>query len=56
MQNLAEVHCWGQLVGALAYNPNDKISSFEYSPEWLKRGIELAPLQMPLSTAQIISD
>ena len=50
MQNLAEVHCWGKLVGALAYNPNDKISTFEYSPEWLKRGIELAPLQMPLST------
>jgi len=50
MQNLAEVHCWGQLVGALAYNPNDKISTFEYSPEWLKQGIELAPLQMPLST------
>jgi len=50
MQNLAEVHCWGELVGALAYNPNDKISTFEYAPEWLKQGIELAPLQMPLST------
>jgi len=50
MQNLAEVHCWGKLVGALAYNPNDKISTFEYAAEWLKQGIELAPLQMPLST------
>jgi len=50
MQNLAEVHCWGQLVGALAYDPNNKISTFEYAPEWLKQGVELAPLQMPLAT------
>lgn len=50
MQNLAEVHCWGNLVGALAYDPKNKISTFEYAPEWLKQGIELAPLHMPLST------
>lgn len=30
MQNLAEVHCWGQLVGALACNPSDKISTREF--------------------------
>lgn len=49
MQNLAEVHCWGHLVGALAYDPNTKISTFEYAPEWINRGIELAPLHLPLS-------
>jgi len=49
MQNLAEVHCWGHLVGALAYDPNTKISTFEYAPEWINKGIELAPLHLPLS-------
>ncbi len=50
MQNLAEVHCWGELVGALAYDPKHNIATFEYAPEWIKQGIQLAPLQMPLST------
>lgn len=50
MKNLAEVHCWGHLVGALAYDPNTKISLFEYAPEWLNKGIEIAPIYMPLST------
>ena len=50
MKNLAEVHCWGQLVGALAYDPNTKISTFEYSSDWLNTGVEIAPIHMPLST------
>jgi len=49
MTNLAEVRLWGQLVGALAYEPNSKISTFEYAPEWIKAGVEIAPLRMPLS-------
>ena len=49
MGNLAEVRLWGQLVGALAYDTNTKISTFEYAPEWIKGGIEVAPLHMPLS-------
>jgi len=52
MQNLAEVRLWGKLVGALAYDPESKITSFEFAPEWIADGIEIAPLQMPLS-AQI---
>lgn len=50
MNNLAEVHCWGDLVGALAYDPGTKISTFEYASGWLNRGVEIAPIHMPLST------
>ncbi|RLA19077.1 MAG: type II toxin-antitoxin system HipA family toxin [Gammaproteobacteria bacterium] len=50
MQNLAEVRLWGRLVGALAYDPRSKIGTFEYAPEWIKSGVEIAPLQMPLSS------
>jgi len=49
MTNLAKVHCWNHLVGALAYDPREKTSVFEYAPEWIARGVELAPLHMPLS-------
>lgn len=49
MANLAEVRLWGQLVGALAYDSKSKISTFEYASEWIKKGIEIAPLHMPLS-------
>ncbi|MFV1985070.1 MAG: type II toxin-antitoxin system HipA family toxin [Thiohalomonadales bacterium] len=50
MQNLAEVRLWGELVGALMYDPVSKISTFEYAPEWISKGIEIAPLHMPLSS------
>jgi serine/threonine-protein kinase HipA len=53
MQNLAEVRLWGELVGALAYDPASKFSTFEYAPEWINQGIEIAPLQMPLSTSKV---
>ena len=50
MQNLAEVRLWDELVGALMYDPATKISTFEYAPEWISKGIEIAPLRMPLSS------
>jgi len=50
MQNLAEVRLWGELVGALLYDPTSKMSTFEYAPEWISKGIEIAPLRMPLSS------
>ncbi|VAW56242.1 Toxin HigB / Protein kinase domain of HipA [hydrothermal vent metagenome] len=49
MQNLAEVLLWGERVGALAYDTTSKFTTFEYAPEWLNKGIEIAPIKMPLS-------
>lgn len=43
-----EVMAWGKNVGALAFDPNQRAYVFEYTPAWLKTGIELAPLHMPL--------
>jgi len=50
MQNLAAIYLWGDLVGALAYDPKSKISTFEYSSSWLRQGFDIAPLRMPLSS------
>ncbi len=52
MQNLAEVSLWGKRVGALAYNPGTQLTLFEYSPEWLASGVEIAPIRMPLATGK----
>ena len=42
-----EVRIWGQLVGAVAPDPNLGAYVFEYDPAWRRSGVELSPLQMP---------
>jgi serine/threonine-protein kinase HipA len=44
----AEVVLWGTRVGAVAMRPGERAAVFEYAPEFLRSGIELAPLKMPL--------
>jgi serine/threonine-protein kinase HipA len=46
-----EVLAWGRRVGAVALNPTTGWYSFAYAPEWVDRGIELAPVHMGLRTA-----
>jgi serine/threonine-protein kinase HipA len=46
-----EVRAWGQLVGAVAREPTKNHYAFGYAPSWVKTGVELAPLQMPLAQA-----
>ncbi len=44
-----EVTAWGHRVGAVAADPGVGAYVFEYYPDWIARGIELAPLEMPIS-------
>ncbi|MDZ4827157.1 MAG: type II toxin-antitoxin system HipA family toxin [Actinomycetota bacterium] len=46
--SVVEVYAWGQRVGAVALDPATNVYAFEYTPEWIAGGIELAPLHMPL--------
>ena len=48
---LIEVSIWGQRVGAIARDNKLNCYVFEYAKEFIVRGIELSPLQMPLSRA-----
>jgi serine/threonine-protein kinase HipA len=41
-----EVSAWGMRVGAVALDPVLGFYAFEYYPDWMARGIELAPLTM----------
>lgn len=42
------VHAWGKRVGAVAAGNTVRAYFFEYDPKWIKSGVELAPLKMPL--------
>jgi serine/threonine-protein kinase HipA len=48
----AYINLWNQRVGAIAWNPKTGIGSFEYEPEFLKTGIDPAPLTMPAANAR----
>ena len=41
-----EVYCWGQQVGTLFQEPAGDFYVFEYTPEWILKGVELAPLHL----------
>ncbi|MBU4329818.1 MAG: HipA N-terminal domain-containing protein, partial [Acidobacteria bacterium] len=49
----ATVFLWGEEVGAVAWDENRDLASFEYAPGFVKKGIEPAPLNMPLADARI---
>ena len=47
--DLIEVRAWGATVGGVSIDPGLGHYVFEYDPKWQARGIELAPLTMPVS-------
>lgn len=46
---VAEVVLWGTTIGAVSLPAGEIYASFEYAPDFIRSGIELAPLMMPLS-------
>lgn len=48
----AYVRLWGQRIGAVAWLPDREVAAFEYLPEFLSSGLEVAPLTMPLGEAR----
>ena len=48
MNNDARVILWGRVIGAVTWLEDREIAVFQYAPEFLRSGIQLAPLMMPL--------
>ena len=46
---LAEVKLWGRSIGAVSLESPGGIAAFQYSPDFVASGIQVAPLTMPLS-------
>ena len=45
----AEVMMWGTKIGTVVFDETDGLGSFEYDPDFLSSGIEIAPVAMPLA-------
>ena len=51
MTTVAEVRLWGRRIGAASVEDRSPYASFEYAPDFVDSGIQVAPLTMPLSAA-----
>ena len=54
MVDVAEVKIWDTLVGAVSWNTQTQLASFEYAPAFLKKNWDLSPIKMPISNGQQI--
>ncbi|HMP72079.1 MAG TPA: type II toxin-antitoxin system HipA family toxin [Kiritimatiellia bacterium] len=50
MTTTAIVRLWGTDIGHVTLNEGDRTASFEYAPDFLRSGIELSPLRLPLAS------
>ncbi len=48
----AYVKMWDEVVGAVSWDPEREFATFEYDPAFLDKGLDPAPLMMPLSAAR----
>jgi len=49
VSSIAEVRLWGRTIGAVTLGDEDDVAAFEYDPAFVRSGIEISPLTMPLS-------
>ena len=48
MVNTLRVMLWDEEIGRLAWDNRRRLSYFTYNPEFLKKGIDVSPLQAPV--------
>ncbi len=48
MVDAAEIKLWGQLVGAVRWDAQNQLASFQYSPDFLKNQWDVSPIKMPI--------
>ena len=48
MSQLAKIYLWDTLVGVVALHEHDRVARFQYNPDFLLLGVQIAPLKMPL--------
>ena len=51
MITTAFVKIWGETVGAIAWNAETAVASFEYDSKFIAAKIDLAPIKMPISNS-----
>lgn len=54
MVDVAEVTIWGELAGAVRWDTQRQLASFQYDKKFLTKGYELSPIKMPLRNGDMI--
>jgi serine/threonine-protein kinase HipA len=49
MVDAAEIKLWGELVGAVRWDAQQQLATFQYSPTFLKKEWNIAPIKMPFT-------
>jgi len=49
---IVDVNLWGRNVGALLWDKDREMASFEYDDKFLRSGLNLSPIVMPLNNSQ----
>ena len=49
MIHVAYVNIWNTRVGAVVWDENDRTGAFEYEPDFVRSGLDLAPLTMSIN-------
>jgi serine/threonine-protein kinase HipA len=54
MVDVAEVKIWGELAGAVRWDTQDQLASFQFDTDFLKKGYDLSPIKMPIQNGNRI--
>ena len=54
MVDVAEVKIWGELVGAVRWDQNRKLASFQYDKKFLNKNWDISPIKMPVNNGDRI--
>ena len=55
MVDVARVNMFGMPVGTFRWDSNRNTALFEYTPDFIGKGIEPAPLMMPVQQGRVYS-
>ena len=47
MVDVAEIKLWGEMVGAVRWDAQQQLTTFQYSPAFLKKQWDISPIKMP---------
>ncbi|MDF1575699.1 MAG: type II toxin-antitoxin system HipA family toxin [Bacteroidales bacterium] len=48
MVDVAEIKIWGEFAGAVRWDKNNQLASFQYDDKFLGKGYDLSPIKMPV--------
>ena len=52
MVTTAYINIWNKRLGAIAWDANNGLASFEYEPSFLTNNWDISPLKMPIDGAE----